>query len=69
MGNVLLSSTEALTRKKAGDTACTVMRHMRTEKAEQSPKTGGNTRKSQQSVDVWKGAKLRHNYGSGLRCA
>jgi hypothetical protein len=54
---------------KAGGTAYAVMKHTRTEKAEQSSKTGGITRKSQQRADVWESTKLRHNYGGGLRCA
>lgn len=69
MGNLLLSSTEVHTRMKAGGTAYAVMKHMRTEKAKQSSKTGGITRKSQQRADVWESTKLRHNYGGGLRCA
>lgn len=69
MRNLLLSSTEVHPRNKAGDTACAVMRHKKTEKAEQSPKTGGITRQSQQRDDVQEGTKRRHNCGSGLRCA
>lgn len=69
MGKLLLSSIEVHPRNKAGDTACAAMRHKKTEKAEQSPKTGGITRQPRQRLDVQEGTKLRHSCGSGLRCA